>query len=461
MQQSLFAFLDQNHTSSLLFIDAETKQEGHWQEMILPLPFTDNENKKLAFLYLDNSLTSVQAILTLLKSKHAVCLLSNELGLTLKQSLESLYKPDFIFDKTRADLESAPVWKKDDFELYAYASNGTTIHSDLKILLATSGTTGSHKFVKLTEPNFIANTLSILDYLPISPEDSCILNLPIHYSYGLSILLTNIARGGKIVCSNETVISRNFWTLFKEYNCNSLAGVPYTYDMLLRIGFTKMEGLNLKYLTQAGGKLNEKSTSTLAEFSTSASVRFYVMYGQTEATARMSYLDPSNLQEKLGSIGKPIKNGTFRIDPQSSELIYSGPNVGCGYAETRQDLTACAPQPELFTGDMARFDADNFFYLTGRLKRFVKLFGNRINLDELENDMKQTFSCLVGCIGLEDKNLLVFSDSPVLKAKELQNFIFDKYKIHPSVIKYFWLKTIPLTSTHKINYQAISAAYEH
>jgi acyl-CoA synthetase (AMP-forming)/AMP-acid ligase II len=351
------------------------------------------------------------------------------------------------------------VHEHGDFRIYKLEEGKNYIHPEIKILLSTSGTTGSPKFVKLTDTNFIANTESITDYLPITETDVCVLNLPIYYSYGLSLLLTNIVRGGQIICTNESVLSRGFWTLFENYKCTTLAGVPYTYEMLLRLGFVKQKYPALKYITQAGGKLNEKTLKIFADYCASNNIDFFVMYGQTEAAARMSYLSPKMLKSKLGSIGKPIKNGTFRIEPGIKELIYSGPNVGCGYANDVNDLKECVPVKELYTGDMAQMDSDGYFYITGRLKRFVKLFGFRIGLDEVENDLKSNFNCFIGCAGIEDKALLIFTNTKDIDELDIRNYVSTRYKLHISAIKYYFIEEIPLTNNQKVNYQTIIDTY--
>jgi acyl-CoA synthetase (AMP-forming)/AMP-acid ligase II len=456
---SLFEYLEKHHNSSLEFINPEQNVGLSWDELTSDFPDLKSSSKRLAFLYLDNSVAALKTLLAFLKSEHAVCLLSNSLNLELKQKLEKTYSPYYIADFERADLASAKVeWEIDGLKVFHVNNMDYPMHPELKILLSTSGSTGSPKFVKLTSQNFIANAESILDYLPINPSDSCMLNLPIHYSYGLSVLLTNIVNGGKIVCSNETVLSRNFWNVFEKYKCTSLAGVPYTYEMLARIGFAKNKYPSLKYMTQAGGKLNDTTLRQFADYSHTNNIRFYVMYGQTEATARMSYLKPEMLTKKLGSMGMPIKNGKFSIDNATHELIYSGPNVGCGYAEKIEDLKDCTYLKELRTGDVARVDGEGYYYITGRIKRFIKLFGNRISLDEVETELKNKYKCFIGCTGVEDKAMLVFSDNSSINADEIRNYISEKYQVHISVIKYIFTNSLPLTSNQKVDYKAIIEA---
>ncbi len=457
---ALFDYLNKTANPDLLFIDADTKESIRWNKLIVPFPFIEDAEKKLVFLYLDNSLVSVKILLSFVKSKHLLCLLGNGLQEDLKKQLESIYLPDYIFDNARNAIPgSTIVYEQNTFKLFYTKKSVRPLHEDLKILLSTSGTTGSPKFVKLSDSNFINNTESIIDYLPIDHFDNTILNLPIHYSYGLSVLLTNIVRGGKIICSNDTVLSRSFWNVFKEYAINNLAGVPYTYEMLIRLGFLKMTDLQLKYMTQAGGKLEEQTLLLFAEYTRQQGAQFYVMYGQTEATARMSYLPPDKLSDKTTSIGLPIKNGKFSIDPSNKELMYTGPNVGSGYAQSVEDLEHCSPLAKLHTGDLAEVDIDGFYYITGRLKRFIKLFGNRISLDEIEQYLTKEYNGFIGCCGIQDKTLLIFSDKAEVMSDQVRNYVSDKYKTHISAIKYVYLAVIPLTQNHKVNYQAVIRTY--
>jgi len=454
---TLFEYLNTTHNSTLELVDANSGFTKKYDNIIKELTDFSTTHKKLAFLYVDNSLESVKILLSLLKSNHATCLLSSSLNILLKQKLESIYTPSYVFDHQRTDsISSFPIiYKEGHLKGYEMNNEDYAIHPDIKVLLSTSGTTGSPKFVKITDFNLISNTTSILDYLPICASDNCILNLPIHYSYGLSILLTNIANGGRIICTNESVLSQNFWTIFEKYKCTSISGVPYTYEMLHRVGFTKNKYNSIRYMTQAGGKLDETLIKTFTDYAIPKNVQFYIMYGQTEATARMSYLPPDMLTKKIGSIGKPIKGGEFNLEPVSCELIYSGPNVGCGYTYGIEDLQKCVYQKSLHTGDIAKVDKDGFYYITGRMRRFIKLFGNRINLDELESDLKEYCGCFIGCTGIEDKKLLIFSDNDSLNPENTRNYISNKYQIHISVIKYVFAKNIPLTSNQKVNYQEI------
>ena len=276
-------------------------------------------------------------------------------------------------------------------------------HPDLALLLSTSGSTGSPKLVRLSYENLLSNTMSICEYLKIIRADRPITTLPMNYSYGLSVINTHLYAGASIILTDQSYAQKTFWDLFKKNSATSFSGVPYTYEILKRIHFERMELPSLKCMTQAGGKLSEELQRFFAEYAIKRNIDFYVMYGQTEATARMSYLAPKLAMEKLGSIGKAIPRGRFEIrDDQNNiinqpgvkgNLFYCGTNVFMGYADSINDL--CKENLHnglLDTGDLAEYDNDNFLYIKGRKKRFIKIYGNRVNLDEIESILKKKYS---------------------------------------------------------------------
>ena len=439
---------------ALNFIDAET-EENWFINQYEPVLWLNNQPKQLAFLYVDNSLVSVKALFQFLDSPHVVVLLNPKLHISFKIELEAKYRPNFIFDSERIQIN--------DFEVHTFIE-GQSIFSrvkkyeqdidvDLKVLLTTSGTTGSPKFVKLSEKNLITNALSISEYLPIEAKDCTPLNLAIYYSYGLSILTSNSIHGGTIVCTNKDIINKEFWVDFEKFGYSSLAGVPYVYEMLNRIGFLKKNYQSLRYMTQAGGKLNNKLIELFHHYLSQTKKLFFVMYGQTEATARMSYLPPEMLPFKVGSIGIPIPGGNFEIDACTSELIYYGPNIYGGYCESINDLASYESVEALYTGDIAKKDEDGFYYILGRLKRFVKIFGSRTNLDDIESILKNHF---IGhsffAIGTEDEKLVVFILNSTILDIDIKIFLKEKMQIHPTVITIKILSEVPFTSNGKVNY---------
>jgi len=424
----------------------------------LPLLELSKVNEKqLAFLYLDNSIESVSTLWSFWKSNFTILLLDKNLNGDLKKELESNYNPHFIYDLARDSIEGYNIEVELDVSFFTIQKSvSISISPKIKLLLSTSGTTGSPKLVKLSEENVIQNALSIIDYLPISKNDVTPLNLPLYYSYGFSIFSTNALAGGVTVSTNKTVLDKEFWSDFENLGYTSLAGVPYLYQMLSRVGFTKKQYPSLRYLTQAGGKMNEKLIKDYFEYCIRNEIEFYTMYGQTEATARISFLDPKDLPDKIGSIGMPIKNGQFKIDDITEELYYSGPNIFGGYAIKREDLSTYSSPKTLKTGDVAYVDEDGYYFIKGRIKRFVKLFGKRINLDDVENICKSNFENRVfALVGRDDKKIIVYYQGEKIIDGSIKSLLNRQLSIHPSFVKEKQLECIPLTSNSKIDYKKL------
>ncbi len=265
------------------------------------------------------------------------------------------------------------------------------LHPDLALLLSTSGSTGSPKLVRLSRFNLAANAESIATYLDITRTDRAATTLPMSYCYGLSVTHSHLLRGAALVLTELSVVDDDFWNVFRKRGATSFAGVPHTFELLDRIGFEAMSLPNLRYVTQAGGRLDPDRVRRLANLGYRAGWRFFVMYGATEATARMAYLPPELAHDHPESIGIPIPGGSFRIEPVdgmpdgTGELVYRGPNVMMGYAHTAADLAADAGVEELRTGDISRQRPDGLYEVVGRSDRFVKLYGLRIDLQRVES----------------------------------------------------------------------------
>jgi long-chain acyl-CoA synthetase len=330
-----------------------------------------------------------------------------------------------------------------------------SIASELAVLLTTSGSTGSAKLVRLSFANLQANARSIADYLGITQDDRALTSLPMSYSYGLSVIHSHLLAGGVLAMTGYSLMQRQYWNFVEERHPTSIAGVPYHYELMLRLGLLKRDLAGLRTLTQAGGRLEPERIEQVNEISSQSGWNFFVMYGQTEATARISYVPPERLHEKVGSIGIAIPGGALSIDETTSELLYSGPNVMLGYAENGEDLSKGDElQGQLRTGDLARRDADGYFYLEGRLKRILKVHGNRISLDELESLVRRHGVGSVACFGI-DNNVRIAVEAPESEPIAA-NVAKDLLKLHPSAFRVVRLDAIPRLSNSKVDYQSLS-----
>ena len=242
--------------------------------------------------------------------------------------------------------------------------------------------------MRLSNKNLFKNSQQIINYLDIKKKDITITTLPMAYSFGLSILNTHLESGSTIVINNDPVFSKNFWLKIKNYNICSFGTVPAVYEYLKKIKFENFISKSLKYLTVAGGKTKIETLKYLLKTCKKKKIKFFVMYGQTEASPRMSYFDLTKYPEKIGSIGKTLKNSKFEIS--KDELVFYGENVSLGYAKNLNDLKkGDINKGKIKTGDLGYKDMDNFYYLTGRKKRISKLFGLRINLDDIETYLSE------------------------------------------------------------------------
>ncbi len=291
-----------------------------------------------------------------------------------------------------------------------------------------------------------------------------------HYVFGLSIINTHLVAGASIVVTDKTLFQKEFWQLMKEKQVTSLSGVPYTFEMLQRLRFFRMDLPCLKTITQAGGKIDPELHKKFAEYAEKNGKNFVVMYGAAEATARMGYLPSIDSLRKCGSMGIAIPKGRFElVDEQGSiindadsvgELIYYGDNVMMGYAVCGEDLSkGNEMNGRLATGDLARRDSDGFYTIVGRKKRFLKMFGKRTNLQEVEHILRQHFDLdEVACGGIDNK-LHVFIVNESLR-DEIVPYLSHKLGLHSSAFIVKYLAELPKNTAGKILYRELEQYYD-
>ncbi len=337
-----------------------------------------------------------------------------------------------------------------------------SLHPDLALLLTTSGSTGSPKLVRLTRDNLLANARAIASYLGLQSGERSIQSLPMHYSYGLSLVNSHLAAGATVVLTRHSFMRPEFWGALDRTGCTSFAGVPYMYETLHRLRFDPKQHSGLRTMTQAGGALRPDLIQSFHERSSAAGCRFFVMYGQTEAAPRISYVPHERLGEKIGSIGIPIPNGRLSLAPledsDQQELIYSGPNVMMGYAESPEDLAAGDQlSGTLRTGDLATADSEGYFTLTGRLKRFAKLFGRRISLEELEKDLEMRYPIRAAATEREGQLLIFAAVREKVDLKGIGHDLARRLNVPLKCVMVQAIAEIPMTASGKTDYKALSS----
>ena len=428
--------------------------------------------KGLLFLFTTNNTESVITYIAALKSGNAVLLLDEKLNDEIRNGLIENYKPDYIISSSKVIPENyINSFDYDSLNFFKRIEETTSdIYPEISVLLSTSGTTGSPKLVKLSYKNIQSNAESIAEYLMIDENERPIANLPINYSYGLSIINSHLIQGSTIILTEKTVFFRDFWSQFNEYKCTSFAGVPYTYTMLKRINFERIELPTLKYFTQAGGKLSEEFIKHFSEYALRNKVKFFVMYGQTEATARITYVPPENLGDKIGSIGISIPGGQLKIMNSENEvtvpnvdgeIVYEGDNVMLGYAETCDDLSQGDElNGILFTGDLGYMDADGFFYVNGRMKRFIKIFGLRINIDEVQKMVENHFGVSAACTGKDDLLKILIHSNDHLAELNVKNEVMKMYNLNFKSLVVKSTTQIPTFTSGKYDFKKINEMFD-
>ena len=451
--------------SCICFID-ENKKKFLYKNIIekSEILTQDLKSRSLIFVLANNDIESLTGYMGFLRKGLVQVLLDPKINFDLLQQLIQTYSPHYLF---------LPISRDESFHHYDLVSelnnhkilksnkiNCYSINKNLALLLTTSGSTGSKKFVRISYQNIYENTKNIIKYLNIEESHRTITTMPPFYTYGLSIINTHLFSGASIVATNISVVEKSFWTLIKNQKVTSFGGVPYFYEILKKIKFHKIALPYLKYFTQAGGALDRDLIKYFLNYAKTNKVKFIVMYGQTEATARMTYLPYGQAKKKIGSIGIPIPGGKITLrsnkkkkNIKSGEIIYKGKNVSMGYAKNYKDLKKGDENKGiLVTGDLAKKDKDGYLYVIGRKSREVKLYGHRVNLDELENILThEGYKCI--CQGFGNQ-VIVFHINKNYDKKILKHLSYIT-KINIDCFRLKYLKKFPFGKNGKISYKSL------
>lgn len=410
--------------------------------------------RRLVLLPAANTVGALVVHLAALASGHPVLLAPGDHPEAVA-SLTAAYDPDVVVHPATGEwrIEERRTGSAHDF------------HPDLALLLSTSGSTGSPKLVRLSHDNLQANAESIATYLRIRDTDRAATTLPMHYCYGLSVVHSHLLRGAGLVLTELSVADTCFWDLFRTARGTTLAGVPYTFDLLDRVGFAEMDLPHLRYVTQAGGRLAPERVSHYAELGQRRGWDLFVMYGQTEATARMAYLPPELAAEHPGAIGVPVPGGTFSLEPVEDavgegagegvgELVYSGPNVMLGYAHIPEDLALGRTVDTLRTGDLARRTESGLYEIVGRRSRFLKILGLRIDPQQVEA-MLERHGLSALCAGDDERLTLAVVAEPEWDERRIRRRVVDECGLPARAIHVHRLPELPRLLTGKPDYQAV------
>ena len=401
--------------------------------------------RRLVALAAANDVESLVAYLAALAGGHPLILLPEDKPAAL-ESLVAAYDPDVVLRSGNGSVvldERRPGTRHE-------------LHPDLALLLSTSGSTGSPKLVRLSHANLQSNAESISEYLNIGPDDRAATTLPMSYCYGLSVINSHLLRGAGLVLTDLSVVDPCFWELFRNRGATAFAAVPYTFELLERVGFADMDLPSLRYVTQAGGRLAPEMVQHYAGLGRRQGWDLFVMYGQTEATARMAYLPPELAATVPGAIGIPVPGGAFRLDPvpglKHGELVYTGPNVMLGYAETAEDLGKGRSIAELRTGDLARQHPTGVYEVVGRRSRFVKIVGLRVDLGQVERILAD-LGVQAASAGTDDG--LVVAVEGDHDTRLLGKVLAQGVGVPRAALQVHTVEHLPRLATGKLDYQAV------
>ncbi|MEW2385428.1 non-ribosomal peptide synthetase [Micromonospora sp. NPDC047707] len=404
--------------------------------------------RRLVLVVGANTVDSLVAYLAALHAGHPVLLVPGGHDAALS-GLVDAYDPDVVVGPADGG------WRVE----HRRAASAHDLHPDLALLLSTSGSTGSPKLVRLSQANLQANAESIAGYLGIRDTDRAATTLPLHYCYGLSVVNSHLVRGAALVLTDLSVADTCFWELFRDTRATTFAGVPYTFDLLDRVGFAAMDLPHLRYVTQAGGRLAPDRVRRYAELGRRAGWDLFVMYGQTEATARMAYLPPDLALDHPAAIGVPVPGGAFRLapvadhpDPDAGELVYAGPNVMLGYAHSPADLALGRTVDELHTGDLARRTPEGLWEIVGRRSRFAKILGLRIDPQQIEA-LLAAHGITATCVGGDDE--LIVAVAGAGDPRRLRRLVADEVGLPPRAVRILVLAELPRLASGKPDLAAL------
>jgi len=428
--------------------------------------------KAFGFLFALNNSESLIAYLAAIQAGHAVAMLNPALDEVLSARLISLFQPDFII----APESHAPLSIRPEESVYRVAEsphagqllfrgtapNRYAIHADLALLISTSGSTGSPKLVRLSWGNLESNARQINQALRNTERDRTMITAPIFNGYGQSVVHTMLLAGGSFALTQARVVSAEFWDVVRQTESNAIGGTPFFYQTLERLDLDSLNVPLLKKFVQIGGRLPEHLAMKFHSLAHERGGELHLMYGQAEATARISGLPPELLPEARGSVGFALPGGRLRVERdgcecapmEEGELVYQGPNVMMGYATCPEDL---AKGDELrgvvATGDLGYRDGRGLFYITGRRSRFVKLYGWRVSLDEVEELLSH--AAPVAAVNHQDR-LVIYAEHPGVLFADAVKQLAARLQLHPSGFEIREIDSIPRLANGKVDYRSLA-----
>ena len=425
----------------------------------------------VAFFLCRNTVGGLTAYVSMVENGIVPVMLGDSIDKELLNDLLAAYRPQFICAEPK-QMEGRPfekVYEERGFAFFATHYPAYPVHDQLRLLMTTSGSTGSPKLVRYTRDNLESNARNVSVAWGWTENERPICDLRMNYTMGLNVINTHLYVGATLLLVTKNITDAGYWRFIKENGATNFTGVPFSYDILWKLRFFRMDLPCLTTLSEGGGKLTDEMFLKVARFANEKGKRFVASFGTTETSARLAMLPPEMALQKVGSIGKAIPGGEMLLyDDEGNviesmeaegELGYRGPNVTMGYATTYEDLLKGDTFGGLYkTGDVARRDADGFYYVVGRKSRFLKILGYRVSLDQCERLIRENFNVDCACGGTDDgMDVFVTSEK---NAEAIKRFLSEKTGIYSSRFTVFCVDAIPRNATGKILYEALNRRAE-
>lgn len=465
-EENMFLELDKKNSKRYALIDSENEMVTYGEIVDFSFFFKELvKERTLIFVLNTNCVGSAMGYLGTMMNKSVPLMLAASMDFELLRELIYLYRPEYIWKpKGLLQEDELVLMEKWGYVLVATGLKKYPLHEELALLLTTSGSTGSPKLVRHSYENLETQARNISSFFELNEEERPMLDLPINYTMGLSVLNSHLYSGATVLLTALNVFSPKYWAFLRTNGATSLTNVPYYYEMLKKIRFFEMDLPTLRLITQGGGKMSDELYMECAEYAVRTGRKFIPTYGQTEGSARMAYLPAELSINKCGSIGRAIPNGKIYIVDENGcvitepgvigEMVYEGPNVTWGYAQCGEDLLLGDERNGiLHTGDMVKMDQDGCFYIVGRKKRFLKLWGYRVGLDECENIIKSAYDVECACVGNDECMQIYITKDSLLE--DVRKYIADKTNINSKAFKVSYIEKMPRNESGKILYSKL------
>lgn len=424
-------------------------------------------SRELIFVISENCGGACAGYVAALSNGIVPLMLTHTLNKDLLFNLMDTYHPAYLWAPEGYELgrESETVFTYWGYKLMKTGMTSPAMAPELALLLPTSGSTGSPKLVRHKLENVEASARAVSTAFAFNENSRGMVSLPLNFTQGLNVATSHLYVGGTALMTKATITMREFWNFFKAEKAESFTGVPYSYEVLDKLRFFRMDLPHLKIINQGGGRMPDTLFTKCTTYAAETGRKFVATYGSTETTSRMAYLPAEVAAEKIGSIGKALPG--YRIElrdadgnlitkaNEDGEIIFHGANVTLGYAETAEDLTKGDERCGVYaTGDLAHYDEDGYLYVVGRKARFLKLFGYRVSLDSMERRIKAQLGIACACAGT-DKQMVVFVEREDV-ADDVMKILMETTNLHKQAFAVKYIESIPKNDSGKTMYSALN-----